>query len=264
MTKIDPMFAKVFLFAAVILTAIAFPTGTLAQKDMPTGPHWMEVTKVTVRPEKVGEFRNFVKNEFNPALVKGGVKLQYTWSTAMFGEAFVYYFVTPIEKFADFDGEGPIEKALGKDAVGPFFARAGALVSSVHTYAMMERPDLSYTGKMAGAPKMAVMIGINVSQGHEADFESFMMNEYLPAFKKSDALAFLAHKTIFGGSQTEYTMLGIIDSFAELDKGHPIARVLGQDGFKKLMQKLPAGTITESEVEIIRFHPSLSIVPAAK
>jgi len=263
MTKMDHMRVKMFMFAAFILTGVAAPAA-FAQKEAPTDRHWLEVTKVTVRPEKVGEFRNFVKNEFNPALVKGGVKLQYTWSTALFGDAFTYYFVTPIEKFADFDGDGPIEKALGKDAVGPFFAKAGALVSSVHTWAMVERPDMTYMGKMSGEPKMAVMIGVNVAQGHESDFENFIINEYLPVFKKSDAQAFLAHQTVFGGGQGEYVMLGAIDSFADLDKGHPIARVLGQDGFKKLMQKLPAGTLTESEVNVIRFHPSLSIMPAAK
>ena len=256
------MTKKMFAFAAFLM-AIAAPAA-FAQKDAPAGPQWMEVTKIVVRPEKVGEFHDWVKNEFNPALIKGGVKLQYAWHTGEFGDLFTYYFVSPIGKFADFDGDGPIEKALGRDAAGPFFAKAGTLVKSVENYAMAERPDMSYMGKMSGEPKMAVMITIDVAQGHDADFENFMINEYLPAFKRSDAQAFLVHQTVFGGRQGHYVMLAPIDNFAELDKGHPIARVLGQDGFRKLMQKLPAGTSTQAEVDVISFQPSLSIMPAGK
>jgi hypothetical protein len=262
--KIDLNFKNLFLFAAILLIMVMVPSGAFAQKDAPTGPQWMEVTTVTVRPDKAGEFRDFFVKEFKPALMKGGLKEQWVWSTAGFGDEFVYYFVSPMEKFAELDGPSPMEKALGRDGMRPFFTRAGALVKSVHTAAMIERPDMTYMGKMTGQPKMAVMIGVNVAQGHEADFENFIINEYLPVFKKSDAKAFLAHQTVFGGSQGEYVMLSPIDNFAELDKGHPIARVLGQDGFKKLMQKLPAGTIAESEVNIIHFDPSMSIMPAAK
>jgi len=262
MTKMGFMLVKMFTFAAFLM-AIGAPAA-FAQKDAPPVHQWMEVTKIVVRPEKVGEFRDWVKNEFNPALVKGGVKLQYAWSTAEFGDLFTYFFVSPIEKFADFDGAGPIEKALGRDAARPFFTKAGSLVKSVQNYAMVERPDMSYMGKMSGEPKMAVMISVKVAQGHDADFENFMINEYLPPFKKSDAQAFLVHQTVFGGSQGQFVMLAPIDNFAELDKGHPIARVLGPDGFKKLMQRLPAGTTTEGEVDVISFQPSLSIMPAGK
>jgi hypothetical protein len=263
MKRSTTVFLRGLVFTTAVLAVIAMPGGAFAQeKDSDTGPHWLQVTTVTVRPEKVGDFRNFIKNEYNPAFVKGGGKLSFAWTTAGFGEAFTYYFVSPIEKFADFDGPSPIEKALGADAMGAFYTKAGSLVTSVHTTAMMERQDLTYIGKMTDNPKMAVMIGINVAEGHEADFENFMKNDYLPALKKTEAKGFLAHQTVFGGSQNEYVMLGIIDNFAELDKGHPIARVLGQDGFKKLMQRLPAGSVSESEVNIIRLNEGLSVMPA--
>ncbi len=257
-----PKIAKIFVLTTIVLLAIGMPGGAFAQvKTGPGAPSWLEVTKVTVKPEKAWEFGKFMKDEFKPALVKGGVKLSYAWQTAIFGDEFTYYFVSPIAKFADYDGDGPIEKALGKDGVGPFYAKASALVTSVHTTAMIERPDLTYMSKDAGQPKLAVMIGINVNQGHEADFENFMINEYLPALRKSDAIAFLAHQTVFGGDQNEYVMIGMISNFAELDKGHPISRLLGRDGFKKLMQKMPAGTISESEINIIRLNETLSIIP---
>jgi hypothetical protein len=57
-------------------------------------------------------------------------------------------------------------------------------------------------------------------------------------------------------------MLAPIDNYAELDKGHPIARVEGRDGFKRILQKMPAGTIVESEVTVIRLNEGLSIMPA--
>jgi hypothetical protein len=195
-------------------------------------------------------------------VTKGGLTTSFVWQTAAFGDAFRYYFVQPVGKMADMDGPSPLEKGLSKDGVSAFFDKAGTMVTDVHSYAMAERPDLTYMSKKAGMLKMAVLMYFRIGQGHEADFENFMMNDFLPSWKKADAASLLSHQTVFGGSQNEYYMLAPIDSYAELDKGHPIARVEGRDGFKRIMQKLPAGTIVESEVTVIRLNESLSIMPA--
>ncbi len=268
MSKIACDFIKgLFLLAVAVFfmsAAAGSGFGQMKTEAAAGGPSLLRVTMVTVRPDMVGEFRSFIRDEYNPAMAKGGVTVSYAWETAGFGDVFKYYFVSPIKNFAEYDGMDPIGKALGPDAVGAFFKKAGTMVSSVHTYAMVERQDLSYVGKMSGPPKMGVVISIKVGQGHEADFENFLLNDYLPAFKKSDAAAFLVHQTVFGGDPNEYVIVGPMENFADLDKGHPIARVIGRDGFKKLMQKLPVGSLASYDVSIMRLNPTLSIIPGAK
>ncbi|MBA3770374.1 MAG: hypothetical protein H0X08_07755, partial [Blastocatellia bacterium] len=71
----------------------------------------------------LAEYQNFVKDETNPALIKGGVKWRDVWVTATFGNAFEYFIVAPIDNFAQYDAPHPIEKALGKEGFAAWRAK---------------------------------------------------------------------------------------------------------------------------------------------
>lgn len=69
-------------------------------------------------------------------------------------------------------------------------------------------------------------------------------------------------RVILGGSTTEYVTLATIENFAELAKGHPINRVLGDDGANKLMARAGA-LISSADRRVIRLNEELSFrVPA--
>jgi hypothetical protein len=217
---------------------------------------------VQVKPEMVMEFEGLIRNEYNPALAKAGVKWSDVWRTAQFGDVFEYTFVAPIDSFAQFDGPGPLEKALGKDGAGAWYAKASRMVNGVRGFVMSHDPELSHQTKMAGPPKMAVVNFVSVAPGRSAEYESYIKNEMLPVIKKSDVPGYWLQRVGLGGTANQYIILVLHDSFAELEKGPPSRRVLGPEGAAKLAQKLPAGVVTHSESRVMRLVPELTYRPA--
>lgn len=222
----------------------------------------VEVTVVNVKPEMINDFWNFVKNDTNPALVKGGAKWSDVWATAI-GNGFEFYIVSPVENFAEFDGPGPLEKGLGKEGMAAWRTKAYRLVNSVRSFVLVSDPGLSYETKMTGPPHLAVLTFVTVAPGRNSEYESYLRNDYLPVVKQSKIAGFWVQETLFGGDPNEYVTLTLQDNFAELEKGPPARRVLGQEGMMKLMQKLPAGVITRINRTVIRFVPELSYRPNA-
>lgn len=252
--------------AFIALLSVAPLHPSMAQNPTPTPPAappsmWIVVTQISVKPEMMVEFQNFMKNTTNPALKKGGVKWREVWqSTNYAGDAFEFVIVAGFDKFADFDGPSPLEKALGSQGFAEWSAKAGSFVKSVHRNIIRTRPDLSVMSK-AAAPKLAVVQSVHVANGRNQDFENYTKNDLLPVMTKGGA-NYLVSQTIFGGDGNEYVTLTMRDSFADIDKGPIPVQVLGPEGAQKLFEKLPAGTVTHIERSIVRFVPELSIMAA--
>ena len=98
------------LCGAILILMAAHSRQAVAQNPTPTpqtapAPEFLSITVVSVKPEMMMEFQNFMKNTTNPALKKGGLKWREVWqSTGAAGDAFEYVLVTPVAKLADFDG----------------------------------------------------------------------------------------------------------------------------------------------------------------
>lgn len=256
------------LWVTTLLLGAAQSNPSMAQNPTPTPQtasapsEWLVITQVSVKPEMMVEFQNFMKNTTNPALKKGGLKWREVWqSTNYAGDAFKFVIVAPFDKFADFDGASPLEKALGSQGFADWSAKAGSLVKGVHRYIIRTRPDLSVMSK-GYAPKLAVVSSVHVANGRNQDFENYIKNDYVPVMAKAGA-TYLVSRTIFGGDANEYVTLTMRENFAEIDKGPVPVQVLGAEGAEKLFAKLPAGTVTHIERSIVRLVPELSILRAA-
>lgn len=224
-------------------------------------PELLSVTVVSVRPEMVAEFQNFMKNTTNPALKKGGLKWREVWQSTMAADdAFEFVLVTPVGVFAEYDGPPAIEKGLGAPGYASWLAKAGSMVTSVRRYIVRTRPDLSYAAKRSGPPKLAVVHSVHVAPNRNLDYENYLKNDFLPVMQKGE-ITYLVSQVIFGGDANEYLTLTMRESFADLDKGPVVVQVLGAEGAAKLAQKLPAGTVNLVERSLTRFVPELSIVP---
>jgi len=242
---------------------------TLAQTPTPTPtpaaaqtPQLLNITIVSVKPGMNNEFQDFIKNTTNPALKKGGLPWRTVWqNTPAGGDAFEYVLVSPVGKFAEYDGPGPLEKGLGAQGFAAWLTKGASLVNSVRRFMVRTRPDLSFERQPAGQPKLAVITSIHVAPNRNSDFENYVKNDYTPVMKQAQ-VSYLVSQTIFGGDANEYVTLTLRDSFADLDKGPVIVQALGQEGSQKLMQKLPAGTVVHVERSLSRFMPDLSFMPA--
>ncbi|MDQ3255302.1 MAG: hypothetical protein M3R15_15620 [Acidobacteriota bacterium] len=217
---------------------------------------------MSVKPEMITDFQNFMTSETNPALRKGGMKSRDVWRrTAAAGDPFEFIIVAPMDNFAQYDGQTPLEKALGKEGYAAWEAKAGRFVNSVRRYVIRTRPDLSHQGKRTGTPKLAVVSFIHVAPGRNQDFVNHTMNNYMPVFKQAGA-TYLVAETMFGDDVNEFITLTMRESFADIDKGPIPVQVLGADGARQLNHKLPTGVITRIKRSFVRYVPELSIMPA--
>jgi hypothetical protein len=269
MKDITPMtLLRAFCGATLILMA-AHSQHAVAQNPTPTPPaapppEFLSITVVSVKPEMMLEFQNFMKSTTNPALKKGGIKWREVWqNTGASGDAFEFVLVTPVAKFADFDGPGALEKGLGPQGMAAWQTKAASLVNSVRRFIVRTRPDLSFATQRTGAPKLAVVHFVHVAPNRNDDYENFLKNDFVPVMKQA-GVTYLVSQTIFGGNGNEYITLTMRDSFADLDKGPVHIQALGQEAAQKLMQKMPAGAVAHVERSITRLVPDLSIMPATQ
>lgn len=257
---------RILVLSLLLCAASLAPRGAFAQTPTPSpaapARQRLAVTVIQVKPEMVADFDNLIKNEYNPALAKAGAKWSDVWRTAHFGDAFEYTFVAPVDSYAQFDGPSPLEKALGREGAGAWYAKASRMVNGVRSFVMAFDPELSHETKMTGPPKLAVVSFVSVAPGRGAEFESYVKNELLPVVKRSDAPGYWFQHVGLGGDANQYITLVLHNSFAELEKGPPPVRVLGQDGAAKLAQKMPAGVVTRVERRVMRLVPELSYRPA--
>ncbi|HLF83011.1 MAG TPA: hypothetical protein VI837_02425 [Blastocatellia bacterium] len=229
-------------------------------KPMADAPpqQWSSISVVSVKPEMVAEWQDLQKNVVNPALKKAGVKERAIFETAVFGPSFQYVVITPITSFAQYDEPvGLLRKTLGEGAYRDYIAKARRCTVSVQTFADISRPDLSYMGKMAGPPKLAVVTALSIVPGRAAAFENLVKTEVLPVMKKADVIGYFVSQSMFGGDGYGYTSVIFYDSFAEIGKGSPFLRVLGPAGSASLFAKV-AGVIAHQERLIARFNADLS------
>ena len=228
--------------------------------EEPSAPQLMSVSVVRVRPEMVREWINLNKNEIIPALKKAGVKERSIWQTAQFGESFEYVVITPIESLARFDDEPPLRKALGAQGYESYLEKARKIVTAVHTFADQGRMDLSYLGRISGTPKFAVVATVQVAPGRTQDFENLIKAEVLPAVKKADAQSYFVSQTLLGGDISEYTTVTLYDSFADIGKGSPILKGMGQAGYERFLRKT-SGIVVRAERSVYRYNEELSFGP---
>jgi hypothetical protein len=253
---------------AMLILMAAHSQQSIAQNPSPTPqaaptPEFLSITVVSVKPEMMIEFQNFMKNTTNPALKKGGVKWRDVWqNTNAAGDAFEYVLVAPVAKLAEFDGPSALERGLGAQGLPAWQTKAGSLVNSVRRFIIRTRPDLSFAVQSAEAPKLAVLHFIQIAPNRNDEFENFLKNDFVPVMKQA-GVTYQVSQTIFGGNANEYITLTMRDSFADLDKGPVQVQVLGQDGAQKLMQKMPTGAVAHLERSIAKFVPELSIKPPA-
>jgi hypothetical protein len=256
--------AALLLAAAQSQPSVAQTTNTNSGQTAAPAPdqrQWLSITVVSVKPEMMTEFRNFVKTETNPALRKGGAMWRDVWqTTAAAGDAFEYVIVAPIDNFAQYDGPGPLEKGLGKEGLAAWQAKASRYVNSVRRFVIRTRPDLSYEGKRTGPPKLAIVSHLHVAPGRGQDFENYTKNDFLPVVKQGQ-VTYRVAETIFGGDANEFITLTLRESFADIDKGPVAVQVLGAEGAAKLFQKLTTGTLVHVERSFARYVPELSIMP---
>jgi hypothetical protein len=112
--------------------------------DVPLGIYWVE-THTLVAPGKMGDYLNWLKNDYRPALEKAGVA-RFQVSQPIFG-AVAGEIVTMrmLKSLTEIDGGAVLSRALSDEQAHAIAAKSVALVSSSNTRIVRMRTDLSYS-----------------------------------------------------------------------------------------------------------------------
>lgn len=134
------------------------------------------VTVAHLKPEKVNEWRSLQQNEVIPALKKAGITSRTVLET-LFGDRPEFITLRPLESFAEFDGEGPIAKALGAKAAAALGAKIQACEVSTQRY-IINRQNEFTVGKIDAPIRVTTTYRINPGQAQT--YRQFMRDYVLP------------------------------------------------------------------------------------
>jgi len=162
------------LYTVVSLALLCAWSGAGAQAPQDTTR--ILVTVAQLKPEKVTEWRALQQNEVMPALKKAGIATRTVLET-MFGDRQEFITLRPLASFAEFDGTGPVEKAIGAKAATALGAKIQACEISTQRY-IINRQNEFTVGKMDVPIRVTTTYRINPGQAQA--YRQFVRDYVLP------------------------------------------------------------------------------------
>jgi quinol monooxygenase YgiN len=243
------------LAASVLTAALAVLVSSTAYgQDSPVG---VRLAEIRVRAGQSADFEALAKLS-NEASKKFGIPWRQTWSVSQFGEGGVYYLVSPVKNFAQFDEKGPLSTLSVEDRL-TYANLARNAVESAHYKLLELAADLSLRSDGKDLPKLARVTVVHALPGKAADLEATIKDLLLPALKAAGVKDFWVHRTILGGQIGEYTYVLLFDKWADLDALGSMQKILG-DNYAKYMARV-AASIQSGEIMIIKLDPKLTYMP---
>lgn len=243
-------------FAAALI-ASAIPS--FGQAPAPT---MLNVAHVRVKPDRVQDFMDLEK-QIAASLKKGAPTDQFrVVYRAAVGNPMDFEILTRFSKFAERDGENPLNKYSTEQERATRGARNAQYEESVQVTIDRTLPDLTIgpQGPLT-PPTFLHMFRIRVRPDRNEEFAGAVKSDLLPALKKSDVKLLLARRTVLGG-QADYYFAEGMEKWAELDSPPSLAKAMGADAYKKMEDKLNSA-ITLEEQTIWRYQADLSYYPGA-
>lgn len=242
--------------AASVLTAAlaALMSSTAYGQDAPTR---LRLVEIHVRIGQSADFEALAKLA-NEASKKFGIPWRETWSVSQFGQGGVYYLVSPVKNFAQFDEQGPLSTLSVEDRLT--YANLGRnSVESAHYKLLESADDLSLRSDRKDLPKLARVTVVHALPGKGADLEATIKDLLLPALKAAGVKDFWVHRTVVGGPIGEYTYVMLFEKWADLDTFGSMQKLLG-DNYGSYMARV-AASIQSGENMIIKLDPKLTYMP---
>jgi hypothetical protein len=222
------------LFVGVFAVVLASTCSHRAAAQS-AAPTTARVTVTQVKPDMLNEWLDLEKNEVVPAMKKGGQKTRTVYATRIFGNSYEYVAITPFEKYADFDGQSPMIKALGADGAARLNAKMRKCIVSTTSYGITRATDLSNVLEEA-MPNMIVTARYRIATGKMAEFENLVKSDVLPVYKKGKT-GLIVNRRGAGANPNDVTFSTVYNKFADMDGGPFLTKQLGREGADKLNAK---------------------------
>ena len=214
------------------------------------------VTEVRVKPDKITEWLALERNEVVPTLKKAGIK-RYTVFQTLIGNTNDFVIVRPLPTFAEFNGAGPLEGALG-DKAAALTAKLRNCEESVHRSIENRHDDVSID---PGNAQALFVSRYRAMPGRAGDYMAFVHTEMYPVMVKAKANGAMSGMevttSVQGGEPGIITLNMYYADFSPLDGPPPLAKTMGPQGTAEFLRK-GAGLISQIEQRILKRVPELS------
>ena len=243
MTKVNRNFVVTRLVVLASLFALAFASTVFAQ---PEPPRWVRLAIIDVKSDMVDEFLA-VQKEMSAAAKERGVPFRALWATEQIGPTWRYIVASPMESLEELGATSQTDQTLIDRVVRCIDSRRSMIVTPMN--------DLSKPLPMGTTPNIAVVFMNRVSPGREADYTSWLKNDYFPHFDKVGVNYLSGNVGL--GSPASYVHFILFPNFAEFAKGSPLNRSAGQEGADAVLAKR-AGIVRGGDSMIMRYDTERS------
>jgi hypothetical protein len=216
-------------------------------------PPWLDVAIVQVKPASVPAFEDLMR-DFLHARREAGLPTGQVFQVVL-GNANEYHFVAPVQSIAAGMQSAP---PMSEVEWATWIARIMGTVDSVKFFYAATYPQHGVAPpENAAEPTMMLLRKVNVTQGKEAEYEAWVAEQYMPAFRETNPLGHVMSRGVYGDSLQHYYHAYPIAGPADLDGADPLLGVLGQRRYDQVFDELD-GIITDHEMVVARMRGDLA------
>jgi hypothetical protein len=187
------------------------------------------------------------KNAVVPALKKAGVRARTVYASGIFGEAFTYMLILPMNGFSEFDGAERQALALGLIADAAIWERLLRCIASTSSFLSTGLPDISNPGETRD-PKLVGFLRLRITPGKMEEYVNLYKTEVLPLLRKADSKVFVASRRL-GTDGYDLTFETPLSKFSDLDSPPALVRAFGAESVAKTLVKLNSlATVMENTI----------------
>jgi hypothetical protein len=207
---------------------------------------WLVVV-VQVKPGMLGEWLELQKGAVVPELKKAGVVSRTVYSSRVFGTAFEYRIVQPLNRFADFDSAALQAQGFGGAGDAKLAAQLRKCISGASSFLSTVLPELSNPSDNK-APAVVQCLRLHIAAAKMEEYQKLYKSEVVPALKRARSYVNVASRRL-GTDGLDLTFETPLNKFADLDAPPALVRSLGPDGTATVMAQLNSlATVVENTI----------------
>jgi hypothetical protein len=215
--------------------------GPAASQDA-AAPAWLDVAIARVNPGDAPAFEDLIK-QFMDARQAAGLPPSTVYQVVI-GHPNEYHVVTPIQSIAASQAEQP---PMPEAAFAVWLGRIQDTLDSVRFFDAALMADYAVAGPDNAS--LLLLRSIRVVSGKEAEYESWVADQYLPAFRQTEGMGHTMSRGVYGDSPQNYYHAYGFSDMSLLDAPDPLIAILGQRRYDQVFDAID--NIVESHEMIV-------------
>ncbi len=247
------------IYVTVLVALLAVTIPAVSQQP---APMLVYVQRIQVKADRVADFLELAKQGIEPIKKAAPTDLVRLVCRTVVGNANEFWMFGAMNKFADRDGENPMNKFSTPQERAARNARLGQMVERSQSSIESVVGDLLVAPKGGNnLPAFIRYSRVRVRPGAANDFISIQKSDIIPVLKKINGNT-RVHRIAYGGNLNEFAIYNTFAKWAELDDNTAwLNAVGGEAAARKLQDKLTA-LVVNNERYILQVLPDLSYMPA--